>query len=61
MIEDGVKIGGVGEYIKTLLLSHDFRNVKTFGFADIFFAQGSRSEILDDAGLSARKILEKLT
>ena len=60
VIEDGVKTGGVGEYIENLLFEHDYRNVKVFAFPERFFGQGSRAEVLDDAGLSARKIVERI-
>ncbi len=60
VIEDGVKTGGVGEYIENLLFEHEFDNVKVFAFPERFFAQGTRAEVLSDAGLSARKIVEKI-
>ena len=60
VIEDGVKTGGVGEYIENLLFEHDYRNVKVFAFPERFFGQGSRAEVLDDADLSARKIVERV-
>ena len=56
VIEDGVKTGGVGEYIENLLSEHDFKNVRVFAFPEKFFSQGTRDEVLNDAGLSARKI-----
>ena len=60
VIEDGVKTGGVGEYIENLLFEHDFKNVSLFAFPEKFFGQGTRAEVLSDAGLSARKIVAKL-
>ncbi|QSI02520.1 1-deoxy-D-xylulose-5-phosphate synthase [Treponema ruminis] len=60
VIEDGVKTGGVGEYIENLLFEHDFKNVKVFAFPEKFFGQGTRAEVLSDAGLSARKIVANL-
>ena len=60
VIEDGVKTGGVGEYIKNLLFEHDFTNVRAFAFPEKFFAQGTRAEVLSDAGLSAQKIVAKI-
>ena len=60
VIEDGVKTGGVGEYIENLLFGHDYRNVKLFAFPERFFGQGTRAEVLEDAGLSARKIVERI-
>ena len=60
VIEDGVKTGGVGEYIENLLFEHDFRNVKLFAFPEKFIGHGTRAEVLNDAGLSARKIVERI-
>lgn len=60
VIEDGVKTGGVGEYIENLLFEHDFKDVKVFAFPEKFFSQGTRTEVLNDAGLSARKIVARI-
>jgi 1-deoxy-D-xylulose-5-phosphate synthase len=60
VIEDGVKTGGVGEYIENLLFEHGFKNIKVFAFPERFFAQGTRAEVLSDAGLSSRKIVERI-
>ena len=60
VIEDGVKTGGVGEYIENLLFEHDFTNVRAFAFPEKFFAQGTRAEVLSDAGLSAQKIVARI-
>lgn len=61
IIEDGIKSGGIGEYIENLLFENRFMNVKSFAFPQKFFAHGTRSEILKDAGLSAGEILKKLS
>ncbi len=60
VIEDGVKSGGVGEYIENLLFENGFSNVRTFAFPEKFLSHGSRSEVLFDAGLSARQIVTQL-
>ena len=60
VIEDGIKTGGVGEYIENLLFEHDFTNVRAFAFPEKFFAQGTRAEVLSDAGLSAQKIVARI-
>ena len=60
VIEDGVKTGGVGEYLENLLSEHDFKNVSVFAFPEKFFAQGTRAQILEEAGLSAREISKKI-
>lgn len=61
IIEDGVKSGGVGEYIETVLFERGFSRVSVFAFPERFFSQGTRAQILEDAGLSAREIVKKLT
>ena len=60
VIEDGVKNGGIGEYIETVLFEHGFKNVSVFAFPERFFPQGTRAEVLEEAGLSAREISQKL-
>lgn len=60
VIEDGVKSGGIGEYLENLLFEHGFKNVSLFAFPEKFFAQGTRAQILEEAGLSAREISKKL-
>ena len=60
IIEDGVKTGGIGEHLSATLFERGIKNVTVFAFPDTFLAHGTRAEILDDAGLSAQKILKKL-
>ena len=60
VIEDGVKIGGIGEFIENVLFENDFRNVKVFAFPDLFLSHGTRGEILESAGLSAKKIVSEI-
>ena len=60
VVEDGVKTGGIGEFIENLLLKIDFKNVEVCAFPERFFAQGSRSEVLQEAGLSASQIVKKV-
>ena len=60
VIEDGVKNGGIGEYLENLLFEHGFKNVSLFAFPEKFFSQGTRAQILEEAGLSAREIVKKL-
>lgn len=54
-VEDGVKIGGVSEYIS------NFSKVafEILAFPDSFMANGSRDQILEMAGLSSDAIVEK--
>ena len=55
-IEDGVVIGGIGEYLSSLLGKHNFTNTKVMGFGDRFYSHGSRSDVLEMAGLSSKYI-----
>ena len=60
LIEDGIKSGGVGEYLKALLFERGYKNVRLFAFPEKFFAQGTRAQILEEAGLSAREIVKQI-
>ena len=58
-VEDGVKTGGIGESLAGLLVRNKrFKNEKTavIAFPDRFMANGTRAQILEDAGLSAEQI-----
>ena len=55
-VEDGVKIGGVGEYLSGLLAEKGMKNLRVLGFEDKFFSHGSREEVLEMAGLSPSHI-----
>ena len=55
-VEDGVVIGGIGEYLAGLLAENGIKNTKVLGFEDKFYSQGSRSEVLEMAGLSPEHI-----
>ena len=52
-VEDGVRIGGIGTYLETLIQEH-FPDIKSLvcGFPDSFLPQGKRSEVLESAGLA---------
>ena len=56
LVEDGVKIGGICEYLKSILAENGILNTKLRGFDDKFFSHGTRDEILDVAGLSVNHI-----
>ncbi|MCR4821429.1 MAG: 1-deoxy-D-xylulose-5-phosphate synthase [Treponema sp.] len=60
VIEDGIREGGIGEYIENLLFTNKYGKVETFAFPQKFSAQGSRSEVLFDAGLTASQIIKKI-
>ena len=55
-VEDGVIIGGMGEYLAGLLAEKGITNTKVLGFEDKFFNHGSREEVLEMAGLSPAHI-----
>lgn len=53
-VEDGVKIGGAGEYIEGLVKKNGLQGnpgIKVLAFPDRFVSNGSRMQILEDAGL----------
>lgn len=56
LVEDGVKIGGICEYLKSILADNGILNTKLLGFEDKFFSHGTRDEILEAAGLSVNHI-----
>ncbi len=55
-VEDGVIIGGMGQYLAGLLAEKGITNTKVLGFEDKFFNHGSREEVLEMAGLSPAHI-----
>ncbi len=59
-IEDGIRIGGIGTYLESLL-DRTFGNKKTLvsGFPDKFLPQGNRKQILQDAHLTGELLAKK--
>lgn len=58
-IEDGAKIGGVAsELERTVLKAFSTKRTAVLAFGDAFLKQGSRSEVLETAGLSAPHIAQ---
>ncbi len=55
-VEDGVIIGGIGEYLSGLLASKGMKNFRLLGFGDKFYNHGTREEVLEMAGLSPAHI-----
>ena len=55
-VEDGVMIGGIGEYLAGLLAKKGMVNTRVLGFEDKFYNHGSRDEVLEMAGLSLAHI-----
>ncbi|MCT1689669.1 1-deoxy-D-xylulose-5-phosphate synthase [Brevibacterium sp. p3-SID960] len=60
VVEDGVKIGGIGSQIRQDLRDEDSRTgVVELGVPDEFLPHGTREEILEYAGLSVPDMLDK--
>ncbi|MGL4985772.1 MAG: 1-deoxy-D-xylulose-5-phosphate synthase [Treponemataceae bacterium] len=56
-IEDGVKTGGISEYLQNLLFTHNIPvNSQVCAFPSSFLPHGKRSEILESAGLAPFQI-----
>ena len=55
-VEDGVIIGGIGEYLSGLLAEKGMTNTKVLGFGDKFYNHGTREEVLEMTGLSPEHI-----
>lgn len=61
VIEDGVKIGGVGSQIRSDLRDADSRiGVLELGVPDEFLPQGSRDEILEQVGLDVETMVDEI-
>ncbi len=56
IVEDGIASGGIGSFLKEVLLQGGYNSVSNMGFPDRFMQQGSRQEILEDAFLSSQNI-----
>ena len=55
-VEDGVRIGGISEYLQNVLFRRGYMNTAVKAFPDKFLAQGSRAEICEDACMSPTDI-----
>ena len=55
-VEDGVKTGGVSEYLEELLWKNNYKNTRVLAFENKFYEHGTRAEILEAAGLSIENI-----
>lgn len=59
-IEDGIRIGGIGTYLESLLDRYsDGKKTGVSGFPNRFLAQGNREEILKDAHLDGSSLAYK--
>ncbi|WP_393087601.1 1-deoxy-D-xylulose-5-phosphate synthase [Streptomyces sp. LN704] len=60
-VEDGVRTGGVGATVAQALHEADLQvPVRAFGVSDGFPEQGTRAEVLAEAGLTAQSVAEAL-
>ena len=60
-VEDGIRIGGIGTYLESLLQrSLEGKKTAVCGFPDRFLAQGKRSDILEEAHLSPSHLARKM-
>ena len=61
VIEDGVKVGGIGSQIRQDLRDDNYRTgVVELGVPDEFLPHGTREEILEYAGLGVETMVEKI-
>ncbi len=54
--EDGMKTGGCGEYLSLVCAEGGIKQVCLKAFPDRFYAHGSRTEVLEAAGMSAEDL-----
>jgi len=60
-VEDGIETGGIGEYLANLVRRSDAAiAVSVIAFGELFYAQGTRSEILASAGMSPAHIADEV-
>jgi len=59
-VEDGVKTGGVSEYLETVLLKNGYTNTKILAFDEKYYSHGSREDVLKEAGLDTESIYRTL-
>lgn len=59
-VEDGVKIGGISEYLAGLLAQNKYLKTKVLAFDDKYYSHGNRAQILQEAGLSPQQIAAAL-
>ena len=60
-VEDGIRIGGIGTYLESLLQRRTTgKKTHVCGFPDRFIGQGKRPEILEDAHLNPSHLAKKM-
>ena len=56
IVEDGIKPCGIGETIEIILRRNKMENIKVLAFPEKFISQGTRQEVLQEAGLASGDI-----
>ena len=59
-VEDGIISGGISEYLNEILLENELKNTKILAFEEKYFPQGTRTEVLEMAGLSTEHIAKEI-
>lgn len=59
-VEDGMKYGGISEYLSGILFSKGINNIKILAFDDKFYNHGSRDEICKNAGIDSQTIVQTI-
>ncbi len=60
LMEEGSKIGGIAEYLNSLIIQEQNAKTKIMAFDDMFLPHGTRAELFEAAGLSAEHIAQEL-
>ena len=55
-VEDGVKTGGISEHLAGILSQQKYNKTRILAFEDKYYSHGSRSDVLEMAGLSVKDI-----
>ena len=59
-VEDGVKTGGISEYLLTLLLKNGILNADILAFEEKYYSHGTREDVLTEANLNVTSILNHI-
>ena len=59
-VEDGVKTGGISEYLENVLLKSGYNRIKLLAFEEKFYSHGTRAQVLAEAGIDTDSIYKAL-
>jgi len=59
-IEDGVKTGGISEYLSAVLLKNGIKNTDILAFEEKYYSHGTREDVLAEANLNLSSILNHI-